>query len=81
MTPTGRSSVGRSLHLADALERWAQMTRIPDSLTIALWITGASWLVALIAYVLDERELILPLVMLGIVTGIAEWVMRKNSSN
>jgi hypothetical protein len=71
----------RSWLLAKERAKGAQMTRIPDSLAIALWITGVSLLLALIAYVLDEREWIIPLVMLGILTGIAEWFMRRRSDD
>ena len=56
------------------------MARIPDSLAIALWITGSCWVIALLAYFLGgSTELVLPLFVLGVLTGIAEWVMRRKA--
>jgi len=55
------------------------MSRLPNSLAIALWITGSTWTLAMFAYLLgSSTELILPLFMLGVLTGIAEWVLRRN---
>ena len=52
-------------------------SRLPHSLAIALWITGSIWAVTVAAYLLDaDTELIVPLVMLGLLTGMAEWMMR-----
>jgi hypothetical protein len=54
------------------------MTTHPDSLTIALWITGSCWILAILAYLLGGSvEWILPLFLLGALTGIAEWVLRQ----
>jgi hypothetical protein len=54
------------------------MKTLPDSLTIAMWVAGSSWALAILAYLLGGPiEWILPLVMLGVLTGIAEWVLRR----
>jgi hypothetical protein len=54
------------------------LARLPDSLSIALWITGATWGLAMIAYLLGgSTEWILPLFIFGVLTGIAEWIMRR----
>ena len=54
------------------------MKTVPDSLTIAFWITGSSWALALFAYLLGgSLEWIFPIIILGILTGIAEWVLRQ----
>jgi hypothetical protein len=54
------------------------MKRLPDSLAIALWTVGSCWLVAIMAYVFGgPTELIIPLVMVGILTGLAEWTLRR----
>jgi hypothetical protein len=54
------------------------MKTVPNSLTIAMWVAGSSWALAILAYLLGSPiEWILPLVMLGVLTGIAEWVLRK----
>jgi hypothetical protein len=54
------------------------MNKLPDSLAIAFWVVGACWLVAIMAYAFGgPTELIVPLVMLGILTGVAEWALRR----
>jgi hypothetical protein len=54
------------------------MERIPDSLAIALWVTGSCWFLALLAYVLGaSTEWLLPLFVFGALAGIAEWVTRR----
>jgi hypothetical protein len=56
------------------------MRKLPDSLAIGLWITGSSWMLAILAYLLGgSTEWILPLFVLGALTGIAEWVMRQRA--
>jgi hypothetical protein len=56
------------------------MARLPDSLSIGLWVTGATWLLALFAYMMGgSTEWILPLFVFGVLTGIAEWLMRRNA--
>jgi len=54
------------------------MERFPETLFIALWIVGSCWLLAILAYLLGaSREWIVPLFVLGLLTGIAEWVVRR----
>jgi hypothetical protein len=54
------------------------MERLPDSLVIAVWITGSCWLLAMLAYVVGgSTEWALLVFLLGLLTGIAEWVMRR----
>jgi hypothetical protein len=54
------------------------MERLPDSLAIAVWITGSCWLLATLAYFVgDATEWALPLFVFGVLTGIAEWVMGR----
>jgi hypothetical protein len=54
------------------------MGRLPESLSIALWATGSFWVLAVVAYAFGaSTEWILPLFVLGLVTGIAEWVLRR----
>jgi len=56
------------------------MERLPESLSIALWMVGSCWALAILAYVFGaSTEWILPLFMLGLLTGIAEWVMRRKA--
>jgi hypothetical protein len=54
------------------------MERLPDSLVIAASITGSCWLLSILAYFIGgSSEWVLPIFMLGLLTGIAEWVMRR----
>jgi hypothetical protein len=54
------------------------MDRLPDSLAIALWVVGSCGALAIVACAFGEpKELILPLVAIGLFTGLAEWVIRK----
>jgi hypothetical protein len=54
------------------------MDRLPDSLSIALWVVGSCGALAVLACAFGESgQLILPLVAIGLLTGLAEWVMRR----
>lgn len=56
------------------------MERLPESLSIALWIVGSCGALAILAYLFGtSTEWILPLFILGLLTGIAEWVMRRKT--
>ena len=54
------------------------MAGIPTSLAIGIWTTGACWVVATVAYLLEpETSFVAPLVVAGILTGVAEWLVRR----
>jgi hypothetical protein len=54
------------------------MDRLPDSLAIALWVVGSFGALAIVACVFGEpKELILPVIAIGFLTGLAEWVIRR----
>ena len=54
------------------------MAKLSDSLAIALWIVGSCWMLAIIAYAFGgSTEWILPLFILGLATGVAEWLLRR----
>ncbi len=54
------------------------MERLPTSLSIASWITGSIWGVAVLAYFIGApTEWLFPLFALGVLTGIAEWLMAR----
>jgi hypothetical protein len=77
MTPNGWHSVVGSYFLPEAPGR-ARMDRLPNSLAIALWVVGACWMLAIIGYIFGApSELIFPLVAFGILTGFAEWYLRR----
>lgn len=78
MTPTGRLRVGRSYFLPAASKHGREMAGIPTTLAIGIWTTGACWMVAIIACVLElETASVAPLVVIGILTGSAEWLTRR----
>jgi hypothetical protein len=78
MTPIGRSSIGGSFFLP-AAPIGARMDRLPNSLAIALWTVGTCWLLAIIGYALGASgDWLLALVALGILTGLAEWYLRRS---
>ena len=54
------------------------MAGIPTPLAIAIWITGACWLVAAIPYFLEiDATFVAPMVIVGALTGVAEWLLRR----
>jgi hypothetical protein len=54
------------------------MNKLPSSLAIALWVVGTCWTLAVLGYLLGgSSEWIVPLVSLGVLTGLAEWHLRK----
>jgi len=56
------------------------MDRLPDSLSIALWVVGSCGALAILACAFGElRQLVGPLVAIGLLTGLAEWVMRRKA--
>lgn len=57
------------------------MTRLPSSLSIALWVVGATWAVAIIAHVFDApHEIIYAALAFGVIAGIVEWLAIKRSN-
>jgi hypothetical protein len=54
------------------------MARLPESLAIALWIVGSTWVLALLALLLDfDREVVWAALLFGLVAGAAEWLARQ----
>lgn len=54
------------------------MAGIPTSLAIAIWATGACWIVAILAYVFDvEAPIVAPLLIVGGLAGASEWCLRS----
>lgn len=54
----------------------------PASLSIALWLTGSIWLIAIVAHLFDAPEDVVAMTLLfGAVTGLAEWLLAKRSSH
>jgi predicted metal-binding membrane protein len=56
------------------------MEKLPGSLEIAIWIVGACWALAILVYLIGaSMEWILPIFIFGLLTGIAEWFLRRKS--
>jgi hypothetical protein len=56
------------------------MEKLPESLEIATWIVGSCWALAILAYLFGApTQWILPIVVLGLLTGVAEWFLRRKS--
>ena len=54
------------------------MARLPESLSIALWIVGATWLLAVVALAFGlDKEIVWAALMFGLVAGLSEWVARR----
>jgi|GEM_PF-2839921 len=54
------------------------MTPLPNSLSISLWVVGCRWAAGALAYVADsEIGPVVPLAVIGVFTGLAEWLVRR----
>jgi predicted metal-binding membrane protein len=54
------------------------MEKIPHSLAIGIWIVGSCWAVALVSYISGaSTEFLFPLFLFGLISGVAEWVLRR----
>lgn len=78
--------VGRSCFLPRCARERALMTKLPNSLLVSLWGVGVCWVAAAIAYLTDSVTLpvvpllvslvvllLVPLLLIGILGGMAEW--------
>ena len=51
---------------------------LPPSLAIALWLTGATWFVGLLAYGFEQPpELVGGIFIMGIIFAVMEWLIIK----
>ena len=56
--------------------------RIPQALSIAFWLLGSMWVVALIAYLGGvEIELVLVILAAGVIAALLEYVARLKIHN
>jgi hypothetical protein len=75
-------SAGRSMRATGlvALTEGEQMTGLPPSLSIGLWLVGALWLIAIVARVFDApHEIVHAALAFGVVAGVVEWLAFKGS--
>jgi hypothetical protein len=50
-------------------------SKLPPSLSIALWLVGSIWLIALLAHLFDaSREIVFAALVFGLFSGVAEWL-------
>ncbi len=57
------------------------MTRLPPSLSIALWLVASLWLVALVAHAFDApREIVYAAFIIGLLGGVAEWLALRGGN-
>jgi len=57
------------------------MKGLPTSLSIALWIVGSTWFIAILAYAIDAPvEVIWATFIFGLIAGLAEWLVRTSKS-
>jgi len=65
---------------AASAQKGSRMEKLPDSLAIGFWITGSCWAVALVACLFGaSTEWLLPLFMFGLLAGVTEWVLRRDT--
>ncbi|MBS0540383.1 MAG: hypothetical protein JSR47_16570 [Proteobacteria bacterium] len=58
------------------------MAKLPDSLSIALWIVGSTWLVALLALAFDvSTEIVEMALIVGFGAGLSEWLLRRRDKS
>lgn len=57
------------------------MAKLPSSLSIAIWLIGSTWAVAILAHVFDApREIIYAALAFGLLAGIIEWLALKENN-
>lgn len=48
---------------------------LPSSLSIAFWLVGSLWLVAIVAYIFNApRAIVYAAFIFGALSGVAEWL-------
>ena len=52
--------------------------QLPPLLAIALWLTGAMWFVALLAYRFDQPPEVGGIFIVGIIAAVVEWLTIKS---
>jgi len=65
---------------APANRKGAQVAGLPTSLSIALWLVGSIWLVAIVSHVLGAaREIVWVTLAAGIIAAVVEWLACERS--
>ena len=51
------------------------MARLPTSLSIAIWLVGSTWAVAILVHIFDApHEIVYAAPAFGLVAGMIEWL-------
>jgi hypothetical protein len=57
------------------------MAKLPTSLSIAIWLVGSTWAVAILAHVFDApHEIVYAALAFGLVAGMIEWLILGGSN-
>jgi hypothetical protein len=74
---------GRSMRATGlvALTEGEQMAGLPTSLSIAFWLVGSIWLVAILAHVFDApQQIVHATLAFGAVAGLVEWLAARRNN-
>jgi len=56
------------------------MARLPASLSIAIWLVGSIWAVAILAHVFDaQHEIVYAALAFGLLAAIIEWLVLRGA--
>jgi hypothetical protein len=57
------------------------MARLPSSLSIAIWLIGSTWAVAILAHVFDApHEVTYAALAFGLLAGLIEWLVLREGN-
>ena len=57
------------------------MTGLPASLSIALWLVGSLWLIAILAQIFDApHEIVYAALAFGLIAGVVEWLLIRGNN-
>jgi hypothetical protein len=64
-----------------ALTEGEQMAGLPASLSMAFWLVGSIWLVAILAHLFDApHQIVHATLAFGVIAGVVDWLaVRRNS--
>ena len=56
------------------------MTGLPASLSIAFWLVGSIWLLAILAGIFDApHEIVYAALAFGLIAGVVEWLLVRGN--
>jgi hypothetical protein len=57
------------------------MAKLPNSLSIAIWLVGSTWAVAVLAHVFDASlQIVYAALAFGLLSGVVEWLFLGRSN-